>query len=72
MKPTKHATVRIGEYVIPLIGVPETATQEKCSRCRKQIHLADAALSESGDVLCQSCAETQAAWDDFPPGGHHP
>ena len=29
----EHATVRVGEHVIPLIGVPMGATAETCVRC---------------------------------------
>ena len=54
-EPVEHATVRVGEYVVPLIGVPKEATQEKCSHCGSMCHLADMALDAKGQPCCQTC-----------------
>lgn len=52
-----HATVRIGEYTIPLIGIPESATVQKCSVCGRGFHLSDIELDGKGQPLCQQCKE---------------
>lgn len=52
---TEWATVPVGEYVVPLIGVPKEATQEKCSRCGAPLHLAETVLDEKGQPCCRSC-----------------
>ncbi len=54
-KKVEHATVRVGDYVVPLIGVPKTATQEKCTRCGSKLHLADTVLDAKGQPCCQTC-----------------
>jgi len=54
-EPVEHATVRVGEYVVPLIGVPKEATQEKCFHCGSQCHLADMVLDAKGQPCCQTC-----------------
>lgn len=51
----KHATVKIGEYTIPLIGIAESATQQKCSRCKCSFHLSEITLNENGKPLCKEC-----------------
>ena len=51
----KHATVRIGEYVIPLIGVPTDATQQECANCKKSFHLSDVMLDVNGTPFCKKC-----------------
>ncbi len=54
----KHATVRLGEYTVPLIGIPPSATQAECERCHAIFHLADVKLhTESGEFLCDKCME---------------
>lgn len=37
----KHATVRIGQYTIPLIGIPEDSTKETCDVCGVEFYLGD-------------------------------
>jgi hypothetical protein len=54
-KKIEHATVRVGEYVVPLIGVPKEATQEKCAHCGSQSHLPDMALDAKWQPCCQTC-----------------
>ena len=51
----EHANVKIGEYVIPLIGVPPSATLQECELCHDEVPLREAELSESGQVLCRRC-----------------
>lgn len=53
--PHEYATVRLGEYTVPLIGIPKEATQEKCSRCGSPLHLADTVLDAKGHPCCKSC-----------------
>lgn len=55
---TKHATVRIGEYVIPLIGIHEDATQSECESCGRMTHISD--LKLVGDrFVCERCGEEE-------------
>lgn len=53
----KHATVHIGEYTIPLIGVPVDATQQECSTCHKKVHLSRIILDQNGQPHCDKCHE---------------
>lgn len=58
MKRTKKqewATVPAGEYMVPLIGVPKDATQEKCSQCGAPLHLAETVLDANGQPCCKTC-----------------
>lgn len=49
------ATVRFGEDEIPLIGLPKSATEERCERCVVSFHLMDIVLSPDGVPLCRPC-----------------
>lgn len=60
----KHARAKIGEYIVPLIGIPETSILEECSCCRKELslifdpefpHLELAYISFEGYVYCKKC-----------------
>jgi hypothetical protein len=52
----KHATVKIGEYTIPLIGIDPSATLERCDQCRKSKHLSAMKITMDGKrILCVSC-----------------
>ncbi len=51
-----HATVKIGEYTIPLIGVAEDATKERCDKCLKYFHLS--LIGYDGRFLCQPCRDS--------------
>lgn len=53
----KHATVKVGEYTVPLIGVPPTATTEKCSQCGEARHLSELSLDEHGHPVCATCRD---------------
>jgi hypothetical protein len=52
----KYADVKIGEYTIPLIGIPASASQEKCDQCRKPMPLREAIITQDGKrVVCAGC-----------------
>ena len=51
-----HATVKIGEHTVPLIGVDQSATQERCGGCGRTIHLSEAVLTPTGMPVCTRCA----------------
>lgn len=50
----KHATVRIDNMEIPLIGIPNAEVHETCDKCHGQFHLQDIVLTEVG-FLCKVC-----------------
>jgi len=35
----KHAMVKVGEYEVPLIGIPKDATLEQCQGCKLLVNL---------------------------------
>jgi len=51
-----HATVKIGDYTIPLIGIPPEATEDKCETCGKLFHLSELAFVD-GKMICKDCNE---------------
>jgi len=52
----KHATVHIGGMVIPLIGIPMSATEEECDCCHDIFHIRKIHWSENGkQLLCGDC-----------------
>lgn len=51
------ATVKIGEYEIPLIGIPDSATQQKCSICGKSFHISEIKIEMNGEPKCSQCEE---------------
>lgn len=53
----KHATVKVGDYTIPLIGVPPLATKEKCSECGELRHLSEISLNDKGHPVCATCRD---------------
>lgn len=53
----KHATVKIGDYTVPLIGIAQDATQQDCAKCKKLFHLSEIKLSERGEPLCLKCGD---------------
>jgi hypothetical protein len=54
-----HATVRIGEYTVPLIGVPPDASKDKCQVCGLEFYIGDMVLDGAGRTLCQKCHNSQ-------------
>lgn len=51
----KHATVKHGEFEIPLIGIDAEAVQEKCDNCNKSVHLQEIMIDEFSHFLCKEC-----------------
>lgn len=50
-----HATVTRDGYTVPLIGIPERATDEQCSRCKQYVHLREIVLDEHAKPICLKC-----------------
>ncbi len=50
----KHASVRIDNMEIPLIGIPTDETKEACDHCHKRVHIQDILLTETS-FLCNVC-----------------
>jgi len=53
----KWATVQLGEFTVPLIGVAPDATEERCDGCRCIEHLKDICLVGT-KFLCARCRTT--------------
>ncbi len=51
----RHATVHVGDYEIPLIGVPRDAVEQKCDRCGALMTIAETIITETG-FECVACA----------------
>lgn len=52
----EHATVKIGEHIIPLIGIPPSATDLECEFCYNIFHITDVHLNREGThFLCKEC-----------------
>jgi hypothetical protein len=51
---TSWASVRLGSYRIPLLGVPESATLQECDLCHDLFHLLDVELIDI-QILCLKC-----------------
>lgn len=66
MKKSIHATVKIGDYTIPLIGVDSSATQQKCCKCGQSFHLSDIVLDMLGNPVCHECAPKLDFEERFP------
>lgn len=56
---SKHATVKIGEFTVPLIGVKPSATQETCSKCNKVKHLSEISF-DGTRFICRECTDQPA------------
>lgn len=65
----KHATAKIGEYEIPLIGISPTATEERCDLCKKTHHIKDVMIvmgaGLSCAITCKPCWETKLKGTGF-------
>lgn len=58
----KHAEVTIGEYTIPLIGIPSSATLDECDCCHDFFSIQQLEINESGNqVLCIKCRNQKNA-----------
>lgn len=54
----KHASVRIGDWKIPLIGIDPEATSYICDLCGKRVEIEEIKINESGNqFLCKRCRE---------------
>lgn len=54
----KHATVKLGKYEIPLIGIPLSATEMECDLCHNIVHITEVHLMINGkQFLCRKCQE---------------
>jgi hypothetical protein len=51
----KHASVRIDNWNIPLIGIPPSATIQACTKCGMDRHLQDVVLDHDGNPVCRNC-----------------
>lgn len=62
----KHATVHIGDMAIPLIGIPESETIERCDGCGKKFNLRQVWL-DGTKFLCADCrGNAKPALDTLP------
>lgn len=53
-----HATIKLAEYTIPLIGIKPYYTIEECQCCHNEYHFQELKLNESGNqFLCVRCRE---------------
>lgn len=53
-----HATVKLGDYTCPLIGIPVSATEEKCDGCGGIRHIRLVRLQPDGKFQCYICEAT--------------
>jgi len=56
---SEHATVKVGDYTIPLIGVPKDASQQRCEGCKENFHLSEITLDTNGNPMCPGCLKKQ-------------
>lgn len=50
----RHATIELGGYLVPLIGVPRDATSEACDGCLRRFPLLKVTF-DGGEFLCPGC-----------------
>lgn len=51
-----HAQVKIGEYKIPLIGIPASATEYECDCCHEIFEVEEIEINKTGNqFLCKFC-----------------
>jgi len=51
----KHAMVKVGEYEVPLIGIPKDATLEQCQGCKLYFNFTQIIFDEGGIPYCLRC-----------------
>jgi len=56
----KHATVKIGDFTVPLIGIKKDATQQECVKCKRSFHLSNIILDNKGEPHCKACIKKEA------------
>lgn len=49
-----HATVKLGDYTCPLIGIPVSATEDECDLCWDIFHISDLTITGT-QFLCKKC-----------------
>ncbi len=52
----KHPTLKLGEYDIPLIGLPMNCVEETCDTCKKEFHIQEVECVDD-KILCFVCKE---------------
>jgi len=62
----KHASVRIGEYDIPLIGIPPSATEYECDLCHNIFEVEKMEVNAEGNaVYCPKCRSKPASGESL-------
>jgi hypothetical protein len=57
----QHAIVRLGDYNIPLIGIPFDACQQICDGCKQPFHILEVCVAADGKrCLCSICVLADA------------
>jgi hypothetical protein len=52
----KHAIIKLGEYNIPLIGIPASATEYECDLCHEIFSMEEVEMDKNGiQFLCKKC-----------------
>ena len=52
-----HALVTLGDYTVPLIGLPPSATLEECDLCHNTFPLQKVEIQARGQILCPRCRQ---------------
>ena len=47
--------VPLGEWSVPLLGIPASAVEEQCDECKESQHLTKVAIVGSSRFLCSIC-----------------
>lgn len=53
----KYCKVKIGEFDIPLIGIPKTYGLQECFLCHDEFRIDDIKISFEGKCYCLKCSE---------------
>lgn len=55
----QHASIQLGEYNIPLIGIPKSATEYECDCCHKIFSdIKDVQINIGGfEFYCKTCRQ---------------
>lgn len=52
----QHATIKLGDYTIPLVGLPVDCTLQECSLCHDMFGIQEVELAVNGrDFYCRQC-----------------
>jgi hypothetical protein len=55
---TPHATAKLGEFTVPLIGIPKSATEDACDGCGALTHIRELFTDGTG-FLCLKCLQNR-------------